>query len=646
MAEKQSAAYDQGLIKELTEIAPGAVDEARAASDAYRHGRWQEVFDRYAHVFAAAPTFTHALRRQCRARLELGDRAAALLICRKAVEAAATPENQLALAYALITRNAGSEPGQSDLNSGALLARQAFDGSGSDLMIAEGACEISLRIRNMELLNLSADRLQQLDPGGLGTEVCSVFAALSRGQFREARRHFSAARAAGLSAEGVRDIESFLDRAEPIESRYGLPMLGAIAVWAALLALLLFTGDRLSARTLKAARQMAADKRATPADHLSALRSVYRGVLWLTCAVFYLSLPLVVLLVVGAAYALWLGFAALGRIPIKLAMMVGLVVLVSLWAIVKSLWAVLVRGKVDDPGIRLDLTEHPRFAAALHEAADRVGTRPVDTVFLTPGTQVAVYEKSGLTGQISGRSERCLILGIGVLDGMTQAQLKAVLAHEYGHFVNRDTAGGGLALAVRRSIMQMARSLAAGGAAAWYNPAWLFVINFHKLFLRVSQGASRLQETLADRWAALAYGGANFAAGLRHTVARSVQFEKHAEATLREVIDGKLPLRNLYRYTPVQLVDASRVTSEVEKAMSADPSPYDSHPRPADRIAWVGDLSSTHLDIGGDAPAWQLFADREALEQRLTDDVRANVAARHGVEIPGEAASEREEKSA
>ena len=95
---------------------------------------------------------------------------------------------------------------------------------------------------------------------------------------------------------------------------------------------------------------------------------------------------------------------------------------------------------------------------------------------------------------------------------MTQGQLKAVLAHEYGHFVNRDTAGGGLALAVRRAVWQMAESLASGGAARWYNPAWLFVTGFHKLFLRVSQGASRLQEILADRWAALAYGGAEFAA--------------------------------------------------------------------------------------------------------------------------------------
>jgi len=45
---------------------------------------------------------------------------------------------------------------------------------------------------------------------------------------------------------------------------------------------------------------------------------------------------------------------------------------------------------------------------------------------------------------------------------------------------------------------------------------------FHPLFLRISQGASRLQEILADRRAADVYGGAAFATGLKHMVACSL----------------------------------------------------------------------------------------------------------------------------
>jgi Zn-dependent protease with chaperone function len=382
---------------------------------------------------------------------------------------------------------------------------------------------------------------------------------------------------------------------------------------------------------------MATQREAREGAGAWALRRVYAGVLWVTCALYYLSLPLVALLVAGVGYGVWVAFAAVGRIPVKLVLIVALMVAVSFWAVMKSVWASVVRRREEDPGQRLAMAEHPRFDAALHQAAARVGTRPVDAVFLTPGTDAAVYERGGLAARMRGKGERCLILGIGLLEGMTQGQLKAVLAHEYGHFVNRDTAGGGLALAVRRSVVQMARALASGGAAAWYNPAWQFVVNFHKLFLRISQGASRLQEVLADRWAALAYGGAAFAGGLTHVVTASIRFDQHASASLREVVEGKRPLANLYRYVPAKPVAEDEVARKAEEALAAEPSPYDSHPRPKDRVAWVRDVAGAYgAQAGEDAPACDLFADREALERSLTAVVRSNVAANHGVQIRGE----------
>lgn len=636
-AERQLDAFEAKLLSELAAVAPSAVEDARAAGLAYREGRAQEALDGYARVLAAAPRFHHALRRQCAIRLRLDDRAGALPLCRAAVEISANPVNQMALADALASPAGNAAPPGQDLTSAAALARQAFDGDPGDVFLARSACNVSLRAQDVDLLKRAADRLEQLLPGDQGTEVCALFGALVRERYGAARRHLAAARAAGLGPDQVNALAGILDRAEPAWSRWGPPALWIVAGWAALLALLLAGGAVLSASTLHGARRMTADRGAGAGGGAS-LRAVYRVVLWLTCAVYFLSLPIVLLLVLGAAYGLWLVFVAIGQIPVKLVIIGAIVVLVSLWAVAKSLWASLVRGKQADPGQRLDVAGHPRFAAALEEAAARVGTRPVDTVFVTPGTDAAVYEQGGLARQLAGRTERCLILGVGLLDGMTQGQLKAVLAHEYGHLVNRDTAGGGLALAVRRSVFQMARSLAEGGAAAWYNPAWLFVTQFHKLFLRVSQGASRLQEILADRWAALAYGGANFAAGLTHAISRSVQFDRHAETTLREVIDGGMGLRNLYRYTPAHAVDAATLAAEVKKVMSAEPSPYDSHPRPLDRIAWVRDLPSAHgAEPGVDTPAWELFADREALERQLTDEVRANVAAHHGVSIPAEA---------
>src|SRR6266545_2453892 len=100
-AAQRADEYDRALLRELEVVAPAAVEEARTAGDAYRAERWQESIERYGRVLAVAPTFSHALRRQCTARLQLGDRDGAVALCRRAVAMPALPENRGALARAL-----------------------------------------------------------------------------------------------------------------------------------------------------------------------------------------------------------------------------------------------------------------------------------------------------------------------------------------------------------------------------------------------------------------------------------------------------------------------------------------------------------------------------------------------------------------
>jgi Zn-dependent protease with chaperone function len=288
----------------------------------------------------------------------------------------------------------------------------------------------------------------------------------------------------------------------------------------------------------------------------------------------------------------------------------------------------------------LDVEKHPRLKAVLQEVAKRIGTRPVDSVFLTPGTEVAVFERGGMAKQLSGRAERCLVLGIAVLEGMKLNELKAVLAHEYGHFCNEDTAGGGFALAVRRSLLKLAEGLARGGAAAWYNPAWLFVNGFFRVFLRISQGASRLQEVLADRWAAFAYGSKAFVNGLRHVITRSVEFDYHVKDTVGEVLQEQKPLANLYTFKPANPTERQVLSALLEEALETKATVYDSHPSPRERFAWVealnaktsGPLTGEDLEL----PAWSLFENPEEIQRTMTVQVRANLAVNADIVIRGE----------
>jgi Zn-dependent protease with chaperone function len=394
------------------------------------------------------------------------------------------------------------------------------------------------------------------------------------------------------------------------------------------LGLLLVAGYALSRSTLRAVASRPIDAHARPTE--LRLRRVYRALLVAAGAFYYVSLPLLAFVVLAATAGVIGGIIAAGWIAPKLFIILAIVAGGSILAILKS---VFTRVKDEDPGSPLDLAAHPRLRDALGEVASRIGTRPIDRVFLTPFTDVAVFDRGGFFVQMRGAGERCLVVGAGVLDGMRVRAFKSVLAHEYGHFRNEDTAGGGFALSVRRSLMLMAMNLVKNGAASPLNPAWWFVRGFGRAFLGISQGASRLQEVLADRWAAFAYGSASFEEGLRHVIARDVRFDAHVGATLDEVVKTKRALPNLYAFVPSTPHASHEVERAIGETFEKPASPYDSHPRPADRLAWVHALAAPDAPAtpDDDADAWSLFADRAELEAQMTAEVRDRMARMHGV---------------
>jgi Zn-dependent protease with chaperone function len=651
----EQAAYEAKVLAELEAVAPGALADGRAASEAYVADRWEEAIAAYQRVLQKAPRFSHALRRICNVQVQLNQFDAAVGNCRAALTAAPLPENRAALARALA--HAPERPGTKA--EAARLAREALSGK-PDASLAIIACDVALEVDDAQLLSACVAALQAVAPASMQAHFFASLSAATHADYDLAESELKVAREAGLPAEAADKLAAAIRRAragspgdaasasssEPAaadDAPSGAPLLSlpfsarVLGIWAATLVLLLALGAILSAATARAAGRLARAPAGTDSAGSRGLRSVYRAVLWVTCLFYYLSIPIVLVVVVAlGAGLLWLIFQA-GRVPLKLVLIIGLLVLATVWAVLKSLWASIFRPSSGDPGRRVGAGEHPELQRFVKGVATRVKTRAVDAIFLTPGAEIAVFERGGVVRQLAGRAERCLILGVGVLEGMSQGELKAVLAHEYGHFVNRDTAGGGFALAVRRSILTMARSLAQGGAATWYNPAWWFVLGFHKVFLRVSQGASRLQEILADRWAAILYGGRTFARGLEHAIAQGVRFDAHAQRALNEVIEGQRALGNLYRYVPSEAVDARKVDAAIAEAMNAEPSPYDSHPAPRDRIAWTAGVAASGAGgIDDAAPAWSLFSDREAVERAMTLQIKTTIAAKHGVKIPDE----------
>ena len=105
---------------------------------------------------------------------------------------------------------------------------------------------------------------------------------------------------------------------------------------------------------------------------------------------------------------------------------------------------------------------------------------------------------------------------------------------------------------------------------------------------------------------------------------------------MQEVVDEKKPLANFYTYRPHKELDEVEIVSAVEEAITAEPSPYDSHPAPRTRFELVHALGATAEGDLSDAGAdvWELFEDREQLQRWMTERIRANVAINHGISIP------------
>ena len=181
--------------------------------------------------------------------------------------------------------------------------------------------------------------------------------------------------------------------------------------------------------------------------------------------------------------------------------------------------------------------------------------------------------------------------------------------------------------------MTLLRGISTSGYAL-FNPAWWVMRAFTQLYLAVSTGASRLQETLADRWAIRAYGSTAFATGLRHVIAREVEFEFDVSQTIDEVVKNNWSLPNLYAYD-VERRDPAGLEAAIRARMDRAPRQFDSHPTPSQRVEWAETLSMPGDDShpGDLEPVWSLFVDPETIEREMTAIIRDRVKRKLGITI-------------
>ncbi|MFJ8477480.1 M48 family metalloprotease [Kitasatospora sp. NPDC094011] len=313
----------------------------------------------------------------------------------------------------------------------------------------------------------------------------------------------------------------------------------------------------------------------------------------------------------------------------------------------------LTRRRKDDgelPGVLLTRERQPELWAMVDRISERTGVRGPAEIRLVPEVNAGVLEETRLLGLIPGK--RHLVIGAPLLLGLTEGELESVLAHEFGHYSNRDVKLAAVTVAGRRAILntigglhQRADQHQAGEAAKLAAKAEkrlakgrkpsseqagggvdrvlakLFTL-YAKLYFRVSEAVGRRQEYAADRVAAQFAGRDATASALRRipTLDAAQDYYLNRYATIGWDAGLLPPPGQVFGGLAHLLSDPKRRAELAEHALELPeqtPDPYDSHPPIHLRVAAIEELPEDGRGAGATGPALALLRDAERVLAEL-----------------------------
>ena len=162
-------------------------------------------------------------------------------------------------------------------------------------------------------------------------------------------------------------------------------------------------------------------------------------------------------------------------------------------------------------------------------------------------------------------------------------------------------------------MVRVAEAMVNNGTNTYHNLAFHFLRLYHFIFRRITHGASRLQEILADRVAVYNYGASAFSEGLSHVIRQGIRFQHVAGYEVQQALNGRRKFNNVYDLDLDKDAGVD-VETEIENAYQAEfqrvTTEDDTHPATADRIRLANKITATpREDLEG--TVWDMFANRE-----------------------------------
>jgi len=276
------------------------------------------------------------------------------------------------------------------------------------------------------------------------------------------------------------------------------------------------------------------------------------------------------------------------------------------------LWSVIPRpDRFVAPGPLLSPAEQPRLFGTIEAVAGATGQAMPAEVYLVPDINAWVTQRGGIMGF---GSHRVMGIGLPLLQLLSVAQFRAVLAHEFGHYYGGDTSLGPWIYKTRAAIGRTLQSLDQSGSILHILFLW-----YGKLFMYITQAISRRQEYTADNLAARTVGVRALADGLRIIHGGAAAFTPYWQGEVAPVLNAgfRPPLVEGFRQFVGQTQIADAIARSVEREIAeGQADPYDTHPTLRERLAALGDPPEQRAPAD-DPPALSLLDQTGELELRL-----------------------------
>ena len=315
-----------------------------------------------------------------------------------------------------------------------------------------------------------------------------------------------------------------------------------------------------------------------------------------------------------------------------------------------------------DTDVRVTEAEEPELFAMINEVVDKLDVKPPKKVFLTQEVNASVVYNSTFLSMFFPIRKN-LRIGLGMMNALDREELRAVIAHEFGHFSQRSMAIGSYVYQVNFVLGNLLEDDASFNTAAdRIASISSYVYPFVWVAMKIVQGArwlltkiygvvnlnylslSREMEYHADAVAASVGGGPSLATGLRRMNLAASSYNQALNFAARQIDEGhRVP--NLYplqsdilRYTATRdglstsnglpIIEGGDYGRYLKSQIRTDDQ-WASHPETEDRIAHL-ELPDGATQRKPTASAVGLLASPTDRQRELTHKLLSTVQAYQG----------------